>query len=193
LLMTTAIASSRCAGFAEILQDRLDRLSRHLAAPIVAVVSIAMMAWTVAFPPQMLLHGFAEFMGQFDAVAIPALFEQPKTIRTIALQNYPLVFWGVGDAWCRGSMDVFGAQRSDLLDKAFGNLTCMVDRENPSIDLSTYNRVVFPGLLTTSLEGTIATMAQHFPNVAARFVNCHTITANIPTYNLNECELRLSQ
>src|ERR1700704_1401280 len=108
------------------------------------VVAAAFMTSAVAFPPRMLLPGFAEFMGQFDAITIPNLFEQPQSVRTIALQIYPVVFYGVGDAWCRGSNDIFGLQPySTLLDSAFGNMTCMSDVENPRIDIASYNRVMF--------------------------------------------------
>jgi hypothetical protein len=190
LLMTVAIASFRATGIAGKLQDQLSAFVNRAAPALVSAGAVSLIAWTIAFPPQMLLHGFAEFMGQYDAAVIPNLFEKPQNVRTIALQIYPVVFWGSGDAWCRGSVDIFGGKHSPLLDNAFGNLTCMQNQENPEVDIGLYNRAMFPKETKTSMDEALASITKNYPHVAARFVGCHKIVADVPTFEIVECGLR---
>jgi hypothetical protein len=86
LMLTITVAISRCGNIPERIHDRF---SSRCVAVASAASAVALMIWTLAFPPQMALRGFAEFMGQFDAITVPYLFEQPQSIRTIAFADLP--------------------------------------------------------------------------------------------------------
>lgn len=186
LLLTLVVGAMRLANIPEIVERR----AAGFIPPVAAIAALSLVVGTITSPPEMKMKGFAEFMGQFDAVTVPNLFDQPQSVRTIALQIYPIVFYGVGDAWCRGSMDIVDDVHSPLFDRAFGNMTCMDRIENPSVDISSYNRAMFPKEAKTSLEVATTAIAKQFPHVAARFDGCRQINANIPTFDLVECKLR---
>jgi hypothetical protein len=191
LLLAIVVAMFRCASIPERVQRTISGRTIALGGAASAVV---LMVCTFAFPPQIRLRGFGDFMNQFDNVVVPHLFEQPQSVRTIALQIYPTVFWGVADAWCRGSNDIFGSQPySTLLDRAFGNITCMHNVENPNIDIASYNRAMFTKSIQTSLTDAIEELKQKFPNVVKRFLDCreidvvHEVTVRFEVF---ECRLR---
>jgi hypothetical protein len=187
LLLTLTIATFRHSELATRVEGFIPRKPLAIGA---TAASAALVIWTVYFPPRMMLTGFAEFMTMNDAVVVPSLFEQPQSVRTIALQVYPVVFYGVGDAWCRGSTYLFGGDHSMLLDNAFGNMTCMHNDENRNIDIASYNRVLFPKEIKTSIQDTMATIAIHFPSVSSRLDGCHRIDGDFPIFEVFECNLR---
>lgn len=173
LLLTIVVAIFRCGDIPERVQRTISSRSIAVGGAASAVV---LMICTFAFPPQIRLRGFGDFMNQFDNVVVPSLFEQPQSVRTIALQIYPTVLWGVADAWCRGSNDIFGSQPySTLLDQAFGNITCMHNVENPKIGIASYNRAMFTKSVQTPLTDAIEELKQKFPNVVKRFSDCREI------------------
>jgi hypothetical protein len=189
LLMTTAIASFRWSGIGTIAESRLNYTVGSLIA---ASFGLALIAWTIMFPPQTAQHGSAELIATYDAVIVPALFEQPADVHTIALIEYPTIMWGAADAWCRGQGDIFAPERSDLLDRKFGNVTCMMNATNSSIDLSKYNRVVYLRNSSTDQGVTPATFKTMFPSIVSRLTDCEPRGPALPGYlEVMVCGLRL--
>ncbi|MHC2384353.1 hypothetical protein [Bradyrhizobium liaoningense] len=187
LLMTLVVGILRVAK----VPEKIEEHAASFVAPMAGVGAFALTGYTLVSPPEMKLRDFSVFMAKFDKVIVPNLFEQPQSVRTIALQIYPVVFYGVGDAWCRGSTDIFGIQPySRLLDKAFGNLTCMHNIENPAIDISSYNRVIFPKEADSSIEVALSTMKTNFPDVLKRMTGCRSVEGDIPRFEVVECKLR---
>jgi len=82
------------------------------------------------FPLPMIQHGFSEIMSKYDAVVVPAIFQQPENIRTIALMKYPNVMWVSRMHGAEVAENIFDAKRSDLIDRKFGNVTCFLNQEN---------------------------------------------------------------
>jgi hypothetical protein len=190
MLLTLAIAVVRTSR----LPDRIEQAaSRRIVATIASLAAAALMIYTAISPPEMRLRGFAPFMAEFDKLAVPAIFEQPPDVRTIALEIYPVAFWGVGDAWCRGSVDIFGGHHSNLLDRSFGNTTCMLNVENPSVDISRFDRAVFPRSISVPLPEVFSKIETNYPNVAKRFSGCHslgTVREDNPRFEVWTCGLR---
>jgi hypothetical protein len=46
-----------------------------------------------------------ETMAKYDAATLPAIFQQPPAVRTIAMFKYPDVFFGTADVWCSGAAE----------------------------------------------------------------------------------------
>jgi hypothetical protein len=178
LLASTAIASIRCSG---VLDLRFRSVTMAIAA-----LTCALFANAVTHLPDQAERGFTRFMNIYDTLAVPEIFGAPRA-RTIVLEHYPDVFWGVVDAWCRGGGNIFNADRSTLLDKAFGNVTCMVNADNPKIDLSGYTRVIFVWETGTPFTDARATISRIFPTVMARFSECHPIGTAASGLQLAEC------
>jgi hypothetical protein len=177
LLSATTIGVLRCSGLFGEPGRIFPRASKSILLPVAtALVSCALLVSYYPLAPS--LEGFTVFMAEYDAIVVPAPFEQPPEVRTIALMEYPNVFWGVGDAWCRGSGNWFNDSRSELLDGKFGNVTCMIGKENPTVQLvqlREYNRVVFVRKSGTSENETVAALVKTFPSVAAKLGECQSI------------------
>jgi hypothetical protein len=168
LLTATAIAAFRLSELPERLTKVTDRYA--------VAVSIAAIATFIAmFPLPMIQHGFSNIMSEYDAIAVPAIFQQPENIRTIALMKYPNVMWGVADAWCRGSGNIFDAKRSDLIDSKFGNVTCLLNQENAAIDIKKFNYAVLVKPSQLSEAQNLAELLAAFPSVSSRLKNCRSI------------------
>jgi hypothetical protein len=162
-LATCAIASFRCSRAAEIIHSRLGRSFDGVA---VVAAGASLLICLLAYPLQNTKDGFTNNMANYDAAVVPIIFQHPRDSRTIVLNSYPDVMWGVVDAWCRGSENVLRHGRSYLLDKAFGNVSCMSNQEKPA-NMSTYNRAVF-----LRNPKAAVTIEQTFPEVSARFRDC---------------------
>jgi hypothetical protein len=198
LVMTAAIASFRCSGAPGMLQARINHGALPLAAGAAAVV---LTAWTAAFPPATMQHGQVELMAAYDRVIVPVLFLQPAEVRTVALIESPAeqhtgIMWGVTDAWCRGQGNIFDLARSDLLDRKFGNITCLSGTERDGVDLSSYNRVVFLRDTKDDQNAPREVLAKVFPRLVSRFADCATSGDPLPsafearTFDLMVCGLR---
>jgi hypothetical protein len=184
LLATTAIALIRCSGVLHL------RFQAATAATI--LLTCALLVHTVTHLPDQAERGFTRFMNGYDVLVVPAIFEQPPSIRTIVLEDYPHVFWGVVDAWCRGSGNIFDAARSTLLDKAFGNVTCMVNLDNPAVDITRYTKAVFIWESKTPLVDTISRISKAFPGMAQHFVACNPVGLEQSGLQLVACQLTSS-
>jgi hypothetical protein len=169
LVATTTIAAFRCSGFPALLDEKLR--SRIYAY---AVAAVAVVLLVVKYPLPTIQHGHTATMAEYDAIVVPALFQQPAAVRTIALMNYPNVFWGVADAWCRGSGNIFNANRSDLLNKKFGNVTCLLNQESLA-DLSGYNHALLVKPVNVTNAKNLADLSVAFPATNKRLKNCHSI------------------
>jgi hypothetical protein len=188
-LLATTIGCFRSSGLLEELDRRLRLVIR---GPIFsAVVSIGMIALLIGcYPLKPSSEGFSAVMAEYDAIVVPNLFEQPESVRTIALMEYPQVFWGVGDAWCRGGGDIFDAVRSDFLDKKFGNVTCMINQETSAAVRPEFNRVVFVKSAKTSLADNFVELAKRFPVVSSRMGECRSLgTVHYDGSEFFECPL----
>ena len=187
LLLATAIASIRSSGWPAYLEARLG----HPAAPLAAVAAALMLMVRVAISPPPIEHGFERIMAGFDLTTVPAIFVQPPDVRTVSLIAGDRLMWGVADAWCRGEGDIFDARRrSKLLDRLFGNVTCLVDHENAGSDLSSFNRAVFLRDIKVDQGLVPDAIANAFPDLAKRLSGCAKQGSPLnDTYDLMACRL----
>jgi hypothetical protein len=183
LLVALAIASARCSG---VLADWTHR--RLGAMAIIAPITTLLLLWLMN-PPDQAERGFTRFMAKYDDIALPAIFGNPGSKGTVVVEDYPNVIWGVVDAWCRGSANIFNAGHSRLLDRSLGNVTCLVNRDDPAIDLSGFDRAMFVWETKSLLSETITRVSKFFPAVMARFSKCEPY--GNPTSGLQMVECRM--
>ncbi|MGM5018736.1 hypothetical protein [Tardiphaga sp. 367_B4_N1_1] len=188
MLLATTIGIFRLSGL-----PRLTLIApQRVITPVAVTASVALSLWTFVAPPKPKLAGFASFMSDFDKASIPILFGAAGT-RTLALQIYPVVFYGVADAWCRGSSDIFGGKQSRLLDAAVGTFACMHGMTDSKVDLDSFDRVVFPKEKIKSLDDTRRSMAPAFGDVMQRLRSCETLDGNNPTFDIVACGIAARQ
>jgi hypothetical protein len=181
LLATTAISSIRCSGVLNL------RFQAATAATI--LLTCALLVHTVMHLPDQAERGFTRFMGLHDKLVVHAIFEPSSGVRTIVLEDYPHVFWGVVDAWCRGSGNIFDATRSTLLDKAFGNVACLVNHDSPTVDITSYTKAVFILESKTPLLDVISRISKAFPGVGRHFEACDPVGPEQSGLQLVACQL----
>lgn len=169
LLATTTIAAFRCSGLPALLDEKLrPRINAYTVAALAVILLVA------KYPLPTIQHDFTVIMSEYDAIAVPALFQQPEGVKTIALMKYPDMMWGAADAWCRGSGNIFNASRSDFLAKKFGNVTCLFNQESRA-DLFGYNYALLVKPVNVTNAKNLADLSVAFPATTKRLKNCHSI------------------
>lgn len=167
LLATTTVAAFRCSTLPSLLEDKMRGYAYAIAVTAIALLLLS-------FPLPTIKRENTLTMAEYDAIVLPWLFQQPKDIYTIALMNYPNVFWGVADAWCRGESNIFNAARSHLLDQKFGNVMCLFNQEDGG-DTSMYSHALFAKPANVTEAAHFVTLSKAFPATARRLRDCQSI------------------
>jgi hypothetical protein len=190
LLATTTIGTFRCSGLMDLAPVAwvIDRIETRVGvmATTIAIGLIFLSAFPLATPQR----SFMEKMAKYDDVILPALFQHPQTIQTIAMNRYPDVFLGTADAWCRGEGNIFDIARSTVFDDRFGNTICELNQETPGRDLSKYSRLIFPKKADRTQADTESAFREGFPHIVDRMKDCRPIEGALPDQStLIECDL----
>ena len=170
LLATTTIAAFRCSSLPALLDEKMRS---RICAYAIAAAAVALLI--LDYPLQTIKREHTEIMAEYDAIVVPWLFQQPKDVRTVALMIHPNVLWGVADAWCRGESNIFNFDRSDFLDKKFGNVTCLLRQEIPGSDLTKYNHAIFVKPANKTEAENMSYLSEAFPITSKRLRNCQPI------------------
>jgi hypothetical protein len=188
-LAVLTIVNFRHGGVHELLKRRSVSTAWNGVGAI-AIIFLSFLSLLILFPLPLNAEGWTKTMVANNKLIAPIAFSDDSRVKTLIISVYPRVLFGVTDAVCRGSSNIFDTYRSPVIEQKFGNFVCLTGKTQQIKEIDTFNQIVFrKEVEDKTIETAAERVQQDFSFLYHRLSDCSLVGTISDQAELVRCKL----